>query len=361
MATSIPKPPSQLLNSDNTNLNQPLVHPSNTHDLNQGILVVDLTPVKETNSKGNTFTGEENRSEPAVARWNSLLKKQPPSAGMEEMTYLKPNFCNGVLEIEDEIVEEGVKEWEDRLVGFFLDKKLPFSFVQEAVKKRWEPKGDLNIGLDGDMYYFKFGDPTDRERALEEGPMYFAGKLFIVRPWNKEVEVNKGSIRSVPVWAKLFNIPKQLWTAKGLSKLASSFGIPLFMDKTTETRQMLTFARICVDIKAEEELPSQITVKVSNKEVVIPIEFPWKPLVCTKCKVFGHSTKNCEPQPYILKNKQIERKRDEQGWQQQNSKRTNPRKGTTLDNNKGDVANGNKGDVANGNNNAETTQSKDKV
>ncbi|KAF5175161.1 hypothetical protein FRX31_035252, partial [Thalictrum thalictroides] len=101
--------------------------------------------------------------------------------------------------------------------------------------------------------------------------------------------------------------------------------------------------------QAEEELPSQITVKVSNKEVFIPIEFPcWKPLVCTKCKVFGHSTKNCEPQPHILKNKQIERKRDEQGWQQQNSKRTNPWKGTALDNNKGDVANGN--------NNEETTQ-----
>ncbi|KAF5198336.1 hypothetical protein FRX31_012076 [Thalictrum thalictroides] len=63
----------------------------------------------------------------------------------------------------------------------------------------------------------------------------------------------------------------------------------------TETKTMLTYARICVEVKAENELPEEIQVKINTCKVpTVSVEYPWKPLLCTKCQVFGHSMLNCE-------------------------------------------------------------------
>ncbi|KAF9619766.1 hypothetical protein IFM89_009239 [Coptis chinensis] len=83
----------------------------------------------------------QTRISPEQRTWSSLLKTPPSSAGSEELCYIKPTFSDDVLVIEEFILEEGVKEWEDRVVGFFLDKKLPYTLVKENVKKRWKLLG----------------------------------------------------------------------------------------------------------------------------------------------------------------------------------------------------------------------------
>ncbi|KAF9595409.1 hypothetical protein IFM89_000327 [Coptis chinensis] len=82
-------------------------------------------------------------------------------------------FSDDVLVSEKSILE--AKEWEDRIVGFFLDKKLPYTLVKENVKKRLKLLGDVDIALDGDIYYFKFN--IDKEDVLDVGSFYNAGKL----------------------------------------------------------------------------------------------------------------------------------------------------------------------------------------
>ncbi|KAF5187581.1 Rna exonuclease [Thalictrum thalictroides] len=111
------------------------------------------------------------------------------------------------------------------------------------------------------MFYFKFSNEDDKNEVLEEGPFYMAGKLFIIRSWTREIEENRGSITTIPIWVKMFNVPKHLWSAKGFSFLASSIGKPVCMDKVTERKQMLTFAMICVDVPAEKELPKEIKLE----------------------------------------------------------------------------------------------------
>ncbi|KAF5197200.1 hypothetical protein FRX31_013213, partial [Thalictrum thalictroides] len=183
-------------------------------------------------------------------RWNSLLKDPPPSAGKEELNFMEPNFVEGLLVIEEDIWEEGEKDWEDRIVGFFLDKKLPFSMVKEHCSKKWNLKGEMEVALDGDMFYFKFNNEQDRIDVLEEGSIY---------------------------------------------KLASTIGKPICMDKATEAKQMLTYARLCVEISADKKLPDEIKLKGQRgKTFIVDLEYPWKPLMCSQCKIFGHTLQNCE-------------------------------------------------------------------
>ncbi|KAF6149674.1 hypothetical protein GIB67_017407 [Kingdonia uniflora] len=62
------------------------------------------------------------------------------------------------------------------------------------------------------------------------------------------------------------------------------------MDRETEEKKRKSFARVCVEVEANEELPKVIPLFVDD---VIPIEvyeeYNWIPVQCRECKVFGHS------------------------------------------------------------------------
>ncbi|KAF5201499.1 hypothetical protein FRX31_008918 [Thalictrum thalictroides] len=261
---------------------------NNTHNW----LVVDLS-ANRNKEEGSTALPQENLQKAAEEhgnkRWNSLLKSAPPSAGSEELCYIDPIYEEGKLIIDVDLLNEGSHEWENRVVGFFLDKKLPFSMVKDTVEKKWTLKGSMDLALDGDMYYFTFHNEEDRAQILDEGSFFIAGKLFVIRAWSREVEENRGSITSVPIWVKMFNVPKYLWNKKGLSLL-------------------------------EKEIPNSIVLKVKEgKFLTIPLEYPWKPLVCNKCHVFGHKEDNCErkvPENQAKKLFKVEKgKGGEKEWQ----------------------------------------------
>ncbi|KAF5198062.1 hypothetical protein FRX31_012351, partial [Thalictrum thalictroides] len=131
-------------------------------------------------------------------RWSSLLKTPPPSAGSEVLEFEEPKFEGNCLMLDDEMLETGEKEWEHKVVGFFVDKKLPFTVVKEIVQRRWKLKGEMDTVLDGDMYYFTFHNEEDKASVLDEGPFFMAGKLFIIQSWTRDIEENKGSVHSVP-------------------------------------------------------------------------------------------------------------------------------------------------------------------
>ncbi|KAL5712716.1 hypothetical protein ACHQM5_014860 [Ranunculus cassubicifolius] len=83
----------------------------------------------------------------------------------------------------------------------------------------------------------------------------------------------------------------------------------MYMDKATEAEQSLSYARINIEIDAEKELPTSYPLKVSpTMSAMIQIEYPWKPMICTHCKVFGHETKRCLVE--ISKNHKVKASRD---------------------------------------------------
>ncbi|KAF5188106.1 hypothetical protein FRX31_022306, partial [Thalictrum thalictroides] len=109
-----------------------------------------------------------------IESWSSLLKSPPPSAGSQELCFIEPSFKEGVLQLDKELIKEGAAEWEHKVVGFFLDKKLPFTMVKSVVLKRWNLDGEVEIALDGDMFYFTFNNEQDRVNVIEEGSFFIA-------------------------------------------------------------------------------------------------------------------------------------------------------------------------------------------
>ncbi|GAV85681.1 hypothetical protein CFOL_v3_29115 [Cephalotus follicularis] len=70
------------------------------------------------------------------------------------------------------------------------------------------------------------------------------------------------------------------------------------MDPAIEGKQLISFARICVEMKADKEFLEVIKTRRMNGALVeVKVEYSWKPPVSDRCKVFDHSTRVCPFKP----------------------------------------------------------------
>ncbi|GJZ35071.1 RNA-directed DNA polymerase, eukaryota, reverse transcriptase zinc-binding domain protein [Tanacetum coccineum] len=108
----------------------------------------------------------------------------------------------------------------------------------------------------------------------------------------------------IPVWIKLFNIPLEAWSVKGISALASRLGKPLVMDDMTASmchngNGRSAFARVLVEIEVVKGFKDLIErqYKDKNNNVIrtkfVKVKFSWNPISCSHCNVFRHSDSRC--------------------------------------------------------------------
>lgn len=75
------------------------------------------------------------------------------------------------------------------------------------------------------------------------------------------------------------------------------------MDKGTTQQIHLDFARISIEVNAEDEIDKVIKVNIGDDQLVeVEVVIPWCPEKCKKCKQFGHTCKPNEEElvtPYL--------------------------------------------------------------
>lgn len=138
-------------------------------------------------------------------------------------------------------------------------------------------------------------DKDFKRKLLESGLITVARIPFILQQWQPGVELKRDTHMAVPIWVRLRNLPFAYWSAQVIGKVASAVGRPLYVDQRTEQMSMLTFARACVEITVQQTLYESIDLVTEGKTDVVEVEYEWRPLVCIKCGMFGHSCKNTVP------------------------------------------------------------------
>ncbi|GAA0171575.1 hypothetical protein LIER_25573 [Lithospermum erythrorhizon] len=118
---------------------------------------------------------------------------------------------------------------------------------------------------------------------------------LILRNWDVGMPLDKPEVDVLPIWIQFPNLPLDLWTTEALSILASHVGVPLFDDRTTSEQSRLGHARVCVEIRVEDELFDEMTVRyASGQEYTQRVVYEWVPFKCSKCKKFGHGDVACK-------------------------------------------------------------------
>lgn len=188
----------------------------------------------------------------------------------------------------------GQSKWKRCVVGQFLDKKLGFTAVRNIAMRIWEKFGIREVLSNEKGFFFFLYDGESFHELLERGPWHFGGKLLILKLWHPHLKLEKEQLFTIPLWVHFLNVPLELWTGPGLSYVASSVGRPLYADQLTESGQRLSFAKICVEVDCSSPLPSSFDLKYDNGDMVeIRVQYPWKPMMCSDCMMFGHVVSNC--------------------------------------------------------------------
>ncbi|GAV59561.1 DUF4283 domain-containing protein [Cephalotus follicularis] len=215
----------------------------------------------------------------------------------ERLAFHEPKLVDGVCVVEppDEVFELGVKEWSNALVGYFVGKRIPFKIVKEHLEKKWRKWGAVSVITgDNETFLFKFDNSAARDLVLSNGPWEVWGAYLALRRWEEGMSLSKDSFSSILVWVKLANVPSELWTKPGLSYVASALGVPLCMDAATAAGNCLSFARVCIEMKASSNFPTSYKVRRRNGTLVeVMVQYARKPSPCSVCKVFDHSSKQC--------------------------------------------------------------------
>ncbi|KAL2237709.1 UNVERIFIED_CONTAM: hypothetical protein Sindi_0962600 [Sesamum indicum] len=215
------------------------------------------------------------------------------------LTYVPPMMQNGeiIVRLMLDMVRDGSRHWNATAMGYFLGKRPFFHHVKDYVKSIWPLLAEVTATTNG-FFFFRFKTIVAMEEVIERGPWLFQGQPIVLQKWEPGMVLRKLKHTQVPVWVKLRHLPVELWTDDGLSTVASGIGRPLYPDAITRACTRLDFARVCVMLDINAELPKHLVIMSPTEEggeiaCKVDVEYEWLPPKCTTCMSLGHATKDC--------------------------------------------------------------------
>ncbi|XP_039035301.1 uncharacterized protein LOC120171707 [Hibiscus syriacus] len=177
-----------------------------------------------------------------------------------------------------------------------------FASLQRIVDNLWNKAllgSRVQVSSAGNnLFIFSFNTVSTRDWVLENDPWHIQNKPLILRKWEPNMKRLSFNLSKIPVWVHLYNVPLELFSRTDLSYIVSAIGVPLSMDSVTTSKSRLEYAKICIEIRFNDEIPKYIDVVLKEgHSTSIQVEIPWLPPSCKNYKVFGHTDKGCLQKP----------------------------------------------------------------
>ncbi|KAK4384637.1 putative mitochondrial protein [Sesamum angolense] len=209
--------------------------------------------------------------------------------------FVPPTRQNGEIIIRPtkEVVDNGSKKWQSTAVGYFLGRRPYFPQLETFARSNWKGLQHVSASSSG-FFFFRFNNRIAMEDVIEGGPWLFQGQPIVLQAWEQGMSLRWQKHTQILVWIRLKHLPMEYWTDEGLSTVASGIGTPLYSDGITKDCSRLDFARVCVMLDFNSELPKHLVVispvlrdgKEDPKR--IDVEYEWLPQRCKNCCSLGH-------------------------------------------------------------------------
>ncbi|XP_013674027.1 uncharacterized protein LOC106378448 [Brassica napus] len=200
-------------------------------------------------------------------------------------------------------VKQGKASW---VKGRFLAKAPHVARIHYIVNRIW-PLGDKSIKID--VYEvnevtvkFRIKDEATRKRVLRRGMWNIVNIPLVLSKWSPEdEEEEEEEITTIPMWIVMKNVPRRMFSWKGLGFVASAVGKPKRLYLDTLLCNSFEEAKVFVEADMTKELPTHHRFK-SKLCVDAEVEFtyPWLPDRCTICSKWGHLHAACKSKVKIL-------------------------------------------------------------
>ncbi|XP_060177930.1 uncharacterized protein LOC132607872 [Lycium barbarum] len=208
-----------------------------------------------------------------------------------------------IVGIEEEYTSTEIEYWKNVVVCYVLGAHPPFSVLNGYIQRQWGKLGISKIAmLKNGIVLVRFDSVEGKNEVLQGGVYHFDNKPLIVKAWNPDMEKlgtltwssQERNYTQYPYGSNCQDWIFKYWNAKGLSKIGSLVGKPLMVDKNTEKKLGLNFAKLLVEVKIGSKLPDVIYFKNERGNIIEQqVTYDWKPYVCTICQNYGHSAEEC--------------------------------------------------------------------
>ncbi|KAI3958165.1 hypothetical protein MKW98_020807 [Papaver atlanticum] len=249
----------------------------------------------------NIPTSDTLVSNAKVSSTSSTLNDITEMGDEDELEYIKPHFEEGKYHIEcsNEEFKVGCNKWKNSLVGYFLSEDGTFNVDKEVVAEVVLRQTMVNVSvfsIRNEHYLFQFSCVEDKTKVLESSSLlHVEGNPLLLIKWDWKLTFDKAeTMKCIPIWVRIYNLPLFLWNPSCLSKVVSAFGIPICADQKTKKKHRLDYARVYMKVDANKPLLDSFLISVKGIDYLLNLEYDWKPLRCTNCFTFGHTELKCK-------------------------------------------------------------------
>jgi hypothetical protein len=200
------------------------------------------------------------------------------------------------------IIEEGVSSCTRSIIGKIItDKSIHVSSIQNGLESIWgAPQGLKVQEIEGKLLQFFMDKEADQDRILLGNPWIFRNSWLIVKPWDRETDLQTLDFNHVPIWIQLWGLPAHCKTKQMGENLGALMG-KVEASEFYEYPGKKMIIKIKVSINVQKPLPSGIHVGNPNDgNCWIDYRYEKLPLVCFKCGIVGHKDKLCRNPPMVL-------------------------------------------------------------
>lgn len=120
--------------------------------------------------------------------------------------------------------------------------------------------------------------------GMDKGPWFIARNPLFLHNWSSD-PIEKLSLKEIPVWIKLWNVPLEPFTPEGIACIEIAVGKQLYLDRATTKRCRVSFAHVYVEYVDGATPLKSIEVETEGLRIMsIHMEYPWGQSACSICK-----------------------------------------------------------------------------
>ncbi|GJZ09215.1 glutathione S-transferase-like protein [Tanacetum coccineum] len=170
-----------------------------------------------------------------------------------------------VNKVNNDLTSKGSVRWRLTLCGYFVGCKMSTNELNYNLRRMWSKYGllDVKAHTNGN-WFFKFRSEAGLNEVLEKGPWIVNNRSMFVQKWDPIIGMDKKEMSTIPIWAKLTNVPLEAWSNEGISALASSLDKNVIRKRRENVKPIETDAEGFVEVNYKKNAGQKRTDDVVN-------------------------------------------------------------------------------------------------
>ncbi|PKU61158.1 hypothetical protein MA16_Dca026513 [Dendrobium catenatum] len=147
-----------------------------------------------------------------------------------------------------------------------------------------------------------FFSQEDVKKVISGGPWFVNRHIIRVDKWSTKFSTTSLKGLTSLVWVRLWNLPLYYWDEINVARIASLIGYPMLIDGDMFQWGRREFARVCVRLELDKQLPMGVWVDGLDERFFQKVEYEKISTFCFNCGIIGHLSNVCKDKEISINN-----------------------------------------------------------